>query len=48
MSRRREKCKVLAFGLQVRIDAALALIQNADPTGESQADSDELLHLEGK
>jgi len=34
--------------LQEKIDKVLQLIQNADPTGETQPDTQEMLQLEGK
>ena len=36
------------FILQEKIDKVLQLIQNADPTGETQPDTQEMLQLEGK
>ena len=35
------------FFPQAKIDQVLTMIQNADPTGESQPDPPELLPLEG-
>ena len=39
---------VHVFILQEKIDKVLQLIQNADPTGETQPDTQEMLQLEGK